>query len=225
VKNIISKALFSILLVTVSSANAGIISTYSDRTTFDNAVGTTTIEDFTDSTHYPLSSGVLNSSSTEAGLVAGDIESGVTYSTTIGTGNFFNIDAGGGYTGGMLDSAGGDHELTITLDNSISAFGFDTNQLMGSLFDIVINFSSGGSTSLQFSVAQSLNMEFFGFQSSLSDIDSVLISGNDQTFNFIIDNFAFGGSSSINVPEPSIIALLGFGLAGLGFARRRKMKA
>lgn len=224
-KNIISKALFSILLVTVSSANAGIISTYSDRTTFDNAIGTSTIEDFTDSLHYPLSSGVLNSSSTEAGLVAGDIESGVTYSTTIGTGNFFNIDAGGGYTGGMLDSIQGDHELTITLDNSISAFGFDTNQLMGSLFDIVINFSSGDSTSLQFSVAQSTNMEFFGFQSSLSDIDSVLISGNHQTFNFIIDNFAFGASSSINVPEPSIIALLGFGLAGLGFARRRKMKA
>jgi hypothetical protein len=34
--------------------------------------------------------------------------------------------------------------------------------------------------------------------------------------------FDFGASASASVPEPSILALMGLGLAGIGFARRRR---
>ena len=110
------------------------ITSYSSRASFDAAVGPTTLENFTDQAHFPILSGVLNQFTREAGLSPGDIEAGVTYSTPIGTGNFFNIDLGGGFTGGFLDSVtseGGDRPLNIAFDSPVAAFGFDTNQSMG----------------------------------------------------------------------------------------------
>ena len=79
------------------SASADVITTHTDRATFEAAAGVPlTVEDFTDTAHFPITSGVLNSLTTDAGLQPGDIEEGVTYSTPVGQGNFFNIDAGGG---------------------------------------------------------------------------------------------------------------------------------
>lgn len=57
----------------------------------------------------------------------------------------------------------------------------------------------------------------FGFDG----IHSVEISGNTGTVGF--DNLEFGVLTP--VPEPSVLALMGLGLAGLGFARRRKQQA
>lgn len=41
------------------------------------------------------------------GIAPGDIVAGVTFSTPIGAGNFFNIDGGGAFAGGILDRIGG----------------------------------------------------------------------------------------------------------------------
>lgn len=60
----------------------------------------------------------------------GDILPGVTYSTApCYTGSAcLNIDGGGGYAGGFLDSLFNDgRALTIDFDDAQSAFGFDTN--------------------------------------------------------------------------------------------------
>ncbi len=67
-------------------------------------------------------------------------------------------------------------------------------------------------------------MQFFGFQSSLSDIQSVVIGGDgSRGMGFIIDNHSFGGQGSgAPVPIPSTVLLLGFGLLSLAGVRRKK---
>lgn len=200
------------------SANAGSIAIFSDRSLFDAAVGSTTLENFTSTYHFPIPGGSLSSTSSFGTLSAGDIQVGATYTTPVGTGNYFNIDAGAGFTGGFLDGFNpSTRDLTIKYDPLISAFGFDTNALMPD-FDIVINFVSGSSYQANFTGITS--MRFFGFQSNLTDIQSVLISGNNSYFGFAIDNHSFGGDVS-TVPEPASIVLLGLGLASIGFSRKK----
>jgi hypothetical protein len=201
------------------------ISLYTDRTTFTVDTGAGTVEDFTPGSHFPITSGVLNSSTTEAGLSPGDIEAGVTYSVPLpGSGFFFNIDAGGGFAGGFLDGLviGGDRKtLTVDFDSAQGAFGFDTNTLMGTAFSIRIFGTSGLLYDETLAVS---GPAFFGFASSEMNILSAEIAGNAASFSFALDNFTFnGGPVSGAIPEPSTWAMmiLGFGTAGSLMRRRR----
>ncbi len=178
-----------------------IVNIFDDRTVFDAAVGSTTLEDFTDNFHFPISTGILNSATNlvvtfGSPILPGDIQPGVTYSMPIGTGQFFNIDAFGGFVGGFLDGLK-DPEfdpVTIAFDNPVAAFGFDMNQLMGGSFDITIQFTSGPDFVGNFPVTQNLSLEFFGFQSEQIDIETVIIQGDGTGgFDYAFDNFAFGG--------------------------------
>lgn len=220
-------ALFG-LFFCVQSAFAS-ITTYSDRATFDAAVGPTTVETFTDSYHFPIPNGVLNSttafSANGTPLNAGDIKAGVTYSTPVVIGSiiYFNIDTGGGFSGGFLDGFNTGNPLTITFDTPKSAFGFDANNFMSN-FDVVINLGSTPLYTMRFIYSGS---SFFGFQSSQSDISSLTIHARNSNVDFGIDNFSFGGSASAastNVPEPGPYALLIAGLAGIGLMRRYTKK-
>jgi len=215
---IMSKKIATLLLILATvwtlSVEAGTITQYTDRAIFDEAVGSTTLEDFLPDAHFPITSGILNDQTNEAGIVPGDIQSGVTYSTPIGTGNFFNIDAGGGYAGGMLDRVSGFEDLTIDFVDDVAAFGFDTNSLMGSQFTYVINFADGSSDTGTLPVVGTTAMQFFGFQSSATDIEWLTIRGNSNSFAFILDNFAFGGgiapppAPAVPVPTLSTYGLL-----------------
>jgi len=184
--------------VRLTQLGCNVLNIFDDRTAFDAAVGSTTLEDFTDSVHFPISTGILNSATNlpEINLFPGDIQPGVTYSTPIGTGPFFNIDGLGGFVGGFLDSFT-DPEfepVTITFDNPVAAFGFDINQLMGLSFDITIQFTSGPDFVGNFPVTQNISLEFFGFQSEQSDIETVIIQGDGTSgLDYVFDNFAFGG--------------------------------
>lgn len=218
------------LVSTTTMAGAGTITTYTDRPTFEAALGVPfTVEDFTDDSHFPISTGILNSATDlpDIGIAPGDIQPGVTYSTAIGDSFFFNIDAGGGYEGGFLDGFAQSafaNELTVTFDGPVKGFGFDTNSLMGTEFSITINFISGPAYTNSFSVADSSALEFFGFTSDATDITSAVILGNDSFFSFALDNFTFGPAGVI--PEPSSIALAGLGALGLlGLARKRRKVA
>lgn len=214
-------ALIGILLAASTGVNAGTISTFTDRATFDSNVGTTTLENFTASPNFPIPGGSLSSTSSFGTLLAGDIQAGATYTSPVGSGNYFNIDAGGGFVGGFLDGFNpSDRDLTITYSPLISAFGFETNSLMPN-FDITINFLTGTSYTSNFSLVGS-GLQFFGFQSSATDIQSVVISGNNSFFGFAIDNHVFGGTRAQSVPEPATLALLGLGLLGMGLSRKKK---
>lgn len=215
------------MYVAATAAEAGTVTTYSDITTFDAAHGPVTVEDFTANAHFPLTSGVLNSATTDAGLTAGEIEAGVTYSTTVGTGNFFNIDAGGGFVGGFLDSLSstGERVLSIVFDGAVSGFGFVTNGLMPT-FEVTIDFLSGPSYTGAFSISGS-GLEFFGFGSSAQDIKSVTIDGTaSNNFNFALDDFRFGETvTSPAVPLPAGLPIALTAFATLGFAARRRKGA
>lgn len=225
--------LATLLLVcgSTSIANAGSITTFSDRSNFNTAVGATplTIEDFTDTSHFPISTGILNSQTNlvvdfGSPIEPGDIEPGVTYSTPIGTNYSFNIDALAGFDGGFLDGFfGGDPNrvLTVDFDNNISAFGFDTNYTMGSDFNLTIKFTSGPDFVQNFSTTNSADLGFFGFQSSAADIQTAVIDGNGNgTFAFAVDNFTFTA-----VPEPnSAVSVLAFGAFGTCLLLKRKQR-
>ena len=225
--NISRTLLVLVALLASPQLFAGVITTFSDRPTFNATVGgALTVEDFTNSTHFPISSGVLNDATNEAGINPGDIESGVTYSTPVGSGNFFNIDGGGGYSTPFLDGlSSSTRDLTVAFDSDVAAFGFDSRQISGETnFDITIQFLSDPDFNGNFAIPNLASgaLRFYGFQSSATDIQSVVISFNDGFFGFSLDNFTFGGTPSTDVPEPTALALLGLGLAGMGLLRKRR---
>ncbi len=220
-------------------AGAGTITQYTDRATFDGVVGATTIEDFGNVARFPITTGVLNSSTnlvvaSGPPITPGLIKPGVTYSTPVAgdPGVYdFNIDTGGGFTGGLLDSLlqpNTGRLLTVTFDGPVTAFGFDTNYLMGQTFDIAIFFLGGGSfTDTVAVVPNSRTPSFYGFVSSAQDIQSIQLNGDYSTdFGFALDNFTFTDTGEPgSVPEPSTIVLMAAGLLGIGaFDRKRRVR-
>lgn len=216
-----------------SIAESASITPFTNRNNFNTNIGTTPliIEDFTNNIHYPIITGILNS---QTNLVVkngspirpGDIKPGATYSTPRENGLFFNIDAGGGYSGGFLDgfnSSNFNRTLTVNFDKNVSAFGFDTNTLIGNDFNLTIKFSSGGNFVQNFLVSNSQSLQFFGFQSDAFDIQSVIIDGNTDISNgspfaFAIDNFTF-----TTVPEPfNLGGILIAGFMGLWLKRKKQ---
>jgi hypothetical protein len=214
------------LLLPTSGTQAAIID-YTTRAAFTAAVpGATTVEDFTSSPHFPISTGILNSATNipSIGITPGVILPGVTYSTPVATGNFFNIDGGaGGYVGGFLDSVVGLKTLTITFDNPQVGFGFDTADLMGS-FNVQIFSGATVLSNQTFSGAR-----FYGFQDSSADITSVTITGaaaGGNVIGFDLDNFTYNATPTVSaVPVPAALPLFATGLAGLGLLGWRRKKA
>ncbi len=187
-------------LGTVGSVMGDVITEYSNRPAFEAAAGgPLTVEDFTPTFHFPITTGVLNSETNlpGIGIFPGTIQEGVTYSTPVGSGNFFNIDAGGGYTGGFLDGFNpSDREVTLKFHTSdpntpraIRAFGFDIGSLGSTDFDVFISFSSGPMQ--HFNHAYPGSITFFGFVSDASDITQVVIGNNGGFFGFDFDNFTY----------------------------------
>ena len=145
----------------------------------------------------------------------------VTYNGTIPAGSFNYIDAlpasspnnlfdSNALIGGVLDG----ETITFTFDTAITAFGaqfaFLNDFADRSVFEVA------GET---FQLAQNLGpvIEFFGVVSDTA-FTEFTIRGLPASEGFGMDDLMY---SSTSVPEPSIIWLLGSGLALIGFARRK----
>lgn len=223
-----NKILASLVLGVVLApiANAGTITTYAnDLAGFNAAIGSAsvTLETFGSTAHFPITTGVLNSATSGvAGITAGLIQPGVTYSTTIGSGNFFNIDCCSNNSTPFLDTVTGAGPLTVTFDHATNAFGFVQQSFMGNLLHIAIDFTSGAQYVNDIALPGA--NEFIGFISNAGDIVSAKISGSNIVFSFAIDDFRFVTSpvSPSQVPEPMSLALVGLGLAGIANSLRKK---
>lgn len=127
----------------------------------------------------------------------------------------------------LLNNAGSG-TFTLAFDSAVMGFGLDiidyynpsgsngitiaaygTSGLIGSFNSFAANF-------------QPNNTYFMGILSDAMDITSIVISDAGALSDIIgYDDLWIASAGTVNVPEPGALALLGLGLAGLGFTRRK----
>jgi hypothetical protein len=203
-----------LFIVSMSTANAALVQ-YSDRTLFEAASGILSSEDF-------------NSYTTDVSFSMSPLDVGdftITYDGVLVSGwnmidatpfamsSLLDIDGTSYMLGGLAEA----ETIVLTFDSAITAFGADftglNDDVARSLFNI-----AGDTISLP--VQSGLTTLFFGVVSD-TPFDTVTLMGLSSSEGYGMDNVAYG-SGTVSVPEPTTLALMGLGLAGIGFARKKK---
>ena len=211
-KQLISGMVGLVIVGIAGSANAAIISTFTDRTVFD-AVTSTSLETFDSIVSevpfhtVPLDVGPFTLSMTGSPSTDPDRNK-----IDIPPAEFGVFDVDGTNIANVLTFNG--DSLFLTFDTAITAFGLDLAAFNDDILrtEVVV-----GPDTLTPAITVGNQVRFFGFTSDTA-FTSVEFRGVDND-GYGIDNVAFG---SVAVPEPGVLAMLGVGLFGLGFLRRRK---
>ncbi|MFP6758740.1 MAG: PEP-CTERM sorting domain-containing protein [Alphaproteobacteria bacterium] len=88
------------------------------------------------------------------------------------------------------------------------------------LTQILIDFTAGDSLTIRIDTGEFDDDQFGGDQEAIA-FDNIRITG-DLIVVQSGGSGGSGGSGSSSIPEPDSLTLFGLGLAGLGFARRRR---
>lgn len=216
-------------------ADAVVLPTFVDRTTFNAAAPTNTTVDFQSSTPTET----YSNSITVTGLTFAFTGTGAPTCGGCGVG----IVSGANPSFGMspdnnalfVNASGTDFNLNtllITPSSAMRAIGFDFKGSNGTQvpgvgtasYRITVTLTNGDTHTIEVANPSFTNFSFIGFSSPDMDIMSVAIatlSGGQP----LLDNISFSAAAE-PVPEPATMVLFGTGLAGLAsIVRKRRSKS
>ena len=151
------------------------------------------------------------------------IDDGTSWGTSNGT-NIMVIDAFGGAANNVTFSPIGGGVFTLTEIHLSKANTFSTTSALA--VQVIGNLLGGGTVSTTLTLAPAFSFTAFAFDSSWTNLTSVVLNGVGATCcgpvpgnYFAIDNIAVTA-----VPEPAMLSLLGLGAAFLLGRRRRNRR-
>lgn len=199
----------------IGSASAAPILFNNDKVGFDAATSGLTYDDF---------ESVTSNSSTEVGFGGG------TFNCTGGSycPGFFGISTSFSVSGNQSLYFATPDSAVFNFNSAINAFGI-TMGGQGDVAPIDLFATTSEGDVVQIlddftgpNVNQPGGFEyFFGLFDAGSTFTSVTISASNSGDGIFFDDLYYGATTS-NVPEPGSLALIGLGLAGIGFTRKKK---
>ncbi len=206
-RKFVSTIIFGTVLIMLSTNGNASLMFFSDRTTWESALGGTIgTEDFNAVTPFAMSAG--SNSAGQLDIVLTNLTS--SFNSIDNGAGILNID-GTTYYKGSATSA---ENIVIQLSQAVLGFGADfrsTHSASGLTLEI-------DSIMAEFTtLLPSGDGDGFLGVISTNAFSSVRLFDASQNESFGLDNVSFGGS----VPEPTTLALMGLGLAGIGWKRRK----